>query len=305
MEQGVRAHRLQGCDPRRGPAGQRRFRHVGHPPTPPCVWQTVAKTSYGAIGPASSLIRAPAFFYADIGIDANNIRVVRNLRHEYLPPRKDAFAAFAEATSGNAPAISDAQSCDLATTRRTQESAFGLSLLEARGDRTPRWTRRRQVRRHVPQERCDARGRPHAGAASQLPRLDDLHRGRAVRPAVHGRTRHLGLGDGVQPVEPGRGGRAAGRIHDVDTRPVRLLGDRVRVQADSARQGSGRAGENRRPLERAVACLLDRRGRRLLRRRSRRERDGPRQRPARVCEKAPGARPRAVATHRAPRPRTR
>ena len=73
---------------------------------------------------------------ADIGIDANNIRVVRNLRHEYLPPRKDAFAAFAEATSGNAPALSDAQSCDY-DDAATQESAFGLSLLEARGDLAP------------------------------------------------------------------------------------------------------------------------------------------------------------------------
>ncbi|HET8877642.1 MAG TPA: DUF5117 domain-containing protein, partial [Casimicrobiaceae bacterium] len=71
-------------------------------------WQTVAKTSYGAIGPSVVDPRTGEILDADIGIDANNVRVVRNLRHEYLPPRKDAFAAFAEATSGNAHAQSDA-----------------------------------------------------------------------------------------------------------------------------------------------------------------------------------------------------
>jgi len=99
-------------------------------------WQTVAKTSYGAIGPSIVDPRTGEILDADIGIDANNIRVVRNLRHEYLPPRKDAFAAFAEAASGNAPALSDAQSCDY-DDAATQESAFGLSLLEARGDLAP------------------------------------------------------------------------------------------------------------------------------------------------------------------------
>lgn len=99
-------------------------------------WQTVAKTSYGAIGPSVVDPRTGEILDADIGIDANNIRVVRNLRHEYLPPRKDAFAAFTEATSGNAPALSDAESCDY-DDAATQESAFGLSLLEARGDLAP------------------------------------------------------------------------------------------------------------------------------------------------------------------------
>jgi hypothetical protein len=99
-------------------------------------WQTVAKTSYGAIGPSVVDPRTGEILDADIGIDANNIRVVRNLRHEYLPARKDAFAAFAAATSGNAPALSDAESCDY-DDLATQESAFGLSLLEARGDLAP------------------------------------------------------------------------------------------------------------------------------------------------------------------------
>jgi hypothetical protein len=96
-------------------------------------WQTVAKTSYGAIGPSVVDPRTGEILDADIGIDANNVRVVRNLRHEYLPPRKDAFAAFAQA---QAHARADAQSCTY-DDEATEEAAFGLSLLEARGDLDP------------------------------------------------------------------------------------------------------------------------------------------------------------------------
>jgi hypothetical protein len=99
-------------------------------------WQTVAKTSYGAIGPSVVDPRTGEILDADIAIDANNVRVVRNLRHEYLPPRKDAFAAFAEATSGDAHARSDAESCSY-DDAATEESAFGMSLLEARGELDP------------------------------------------------------------------------------------------------------------------------------------------------------------------------
>ena len=196
-------------------------------------WQTVAKTSYGAIGPSVVDPRTGEILDADIGIDANNVRVVRNLRQEYLPPRKDAFAAFAEATSGHAQISSNAESCDY-DDAATEESAFGMSLLEARGELDPDGPRRRQVRRSVPEERHDARGGPYARTASQFPRLDRLYRGRAFRPGIHGEAGNLGLGHGIQPVEPRREGRAPGRVHDVDTRAVRLLGDRVRLQADRA-----------------------------------------------------------------------
>ena len=99
-------------------------------------WQTVAKTSYGAIGPSVVDPRTGEILDADIGIDANNVRVVRNLRSEYLPPRRDAFAAFAAATSGHAQATSDAAACTY-DDAATEESAFGMSLLEARGELTP------------------------------------------------------------------------------------------------------------------------------------------------------------------------
>ncbi|MGE5739793.1 MAG: zinc-dependent metalloprotease [Betaproteobacteria bacterium] len=96
-------------------------------------WQTVAKTSYGAIGPSVVDPRTGEILDADIGIDANNVRVVRNLRHEYLPPRKDAFAAL---TQAHADARNNAQLCTY-DDAATEEAAFGLSLLEARGDLDP------------------------------------------------------------------------------------------------------------------------------------------------------------------------
>ena len=98
-------------------------------------WQTVAKTSYGAIGPSVVDPRTGEILDADIGIDANNVRVVRNLRHEYLPPRTDAFAALAHAHS-RANAKADSQNCTY-DDAATEEAAFGLSLLEARGELDP------------------------------------------------------------------------------------------------------------------------------------------------------------------------
>ena len=100
-------------------------------------WQTVAKTSYGAIGPSVVDPRTGEILDADIGIDANNVRVVRNLRHEYLPPRTDAFAALAQAQAqAHANAKPDSQNCTY-DDAATEEAAFGLSLLEARGELDP------------------------------------------------------------------------------------------------------------------------------------------------------------------------
>jgi hypothetical protein len=92
-------------------------------------WQTVAKTSYGAIGPSVVDPRTGEILDADIGIDANNVRVVRNLRHEYLPQRRDAFAQ-AQALQATAQ---DDRACTYEQAA-TEEAAFGLSLLEARGE---------------------------------------------------------------------------------------------------------------------------------------------------------------------------
>jgi hypothetical protein len=92
-------------------------------------WLTVAKTSFGAIGPRVVDPRTGEILDADIGIDANNVRVVRNLRAEYMPRTMSAAPSAL-------PPAHDRLDCmyeDLAT----GEAVFGLSLLEARGELEP------------------------------------------------------------------------------------------------------------------------------------------------------------------------
>lgn len=105
-------------------------------------WQTVAKTTYGAIGPSVVDPRTGEILDADIGIDANNVRVVRNLRREYLPPPTTAYAALAgtqapySITGSPRAFVPDARSCTYEAAA-TEEAAFGLSLLELRGEIAP------------------------------------------------------------------------------------------------------------------------------------------------------------------------
>lgn len=89
-------------------------------------WQTVARTAYGAMGPVAIDPRTGEILDADIAIDANNVRVIRNLRAEYLPRNPQA--------SGTAPTAAAACTYDDIA---TGEAVFGLALLEARGDLVP------------------------------------------------------------------------------------------------------------------------------------------------------------------------
>ncbi|MDH5286145.1 MAG: zinc-dependent metalloprotease [Betaproteobacteria bacterium] len=91
-------------------------------------WITAARTSFGAIGPTVVDPRTGEILDADIGIDATNVRVVRNLRSEFVP------RAPAPPTAG-APA-SRALACEY-DEKATGEAVFGLALLEARGDLDP------------------------------------------------------------------------------------------------------------------------------------------------------------------------
>ncbi len=78
---------------------------------------------------------------------------------------------------------------------------------------------------------------------------------------VQPRARHLGLGDGLQPAQHRREGRAAGRLLRADDRPLRLLGDRVRVPAAAEGDRNRRAREDRRARrDRSAARVLVRRG---------------------------------------------
>ena len=93
-------------------------------------WQTVARSSYGAIGPSVIDPRTGEILDADIGIDANNVRVVRNLRAEFLPR--------GESTAAPEPAASRDQRMFCAFDDvATGEAVFGMSLLEARGELDP------------------------------------------------------------------------------------------------------------------------------------------------------------------------
>ena len=69
----------------------------------------------------------------------------------------------------------------------------------------------------------------------------------------------IGQRDGLQPDQHRPQGPEAGRLHHHHDRPLRLLGDRVRLQADRRRRGR-RAQEDRRPVARARPGLRDRRG---------------------------------------------
>jgi hypothetical protein len=94
-------------------------------------WITAARTSFGAIGPSVVDPRTGEILDADIGIDANNVRVVRNLRSEFLP------GTPSSADPGAGPRNTLACAYDEAA---TGEAVFGLALLEARGDLDPEGT---------------------------------------------------------------------------------------------------------------------------------------------------------------------
>jgi hypothetical protein len=92
-------------------------------------WQTVAKSTYGAIGPSVVDPRSGEILDADIAIDATNLRVARNLLREYVP-------AVPPVPAGELDLWSRARACAYGD-RAAGESAFGLSLLEARGELDP------------------------------------------------------------------------------------------------------------------------------------------------------------------------
>ena len=103
-------------------------------------WQTVARTSYGAIGPSVIDPRTGEILDADIGIDANNVRIVRNLKAEYvprIPPSTAASPADAHSHSHSHTHSSDRRMLCAYDDIATGEAVFGLSLLEARGDLDP------------------------------------------------------------------------------------------------------------------------------------------------------------------------
>jgi len=88
-------------------------------------WMTNAKTSFTAIGPSTVDPRTCEILDADIGVDANAIRTIRNVRVERI-------ASAASET----PAAFDRRACYYAE-GAAQEAGFALDLLEARGAIAP------------------------------------------------------------------------------------------------------------------------------------------------------------------------
>src|SRR5574340_94483 len=98
-------------------------------------WQTVAKNEYAAIGPLVVDPRTGEILDADIGIDADNLRAVRNLRREYVAPPGFAYRALAGPDLDLAAGRS-AYACDYGNAA-AEDAAFGLALLELRGEIAP------------------------------------------------------------------------------------------------------------------------------------------------------------------------
>ena len=246
VEQGVRAHRLQGRDPRRGAARRRRLRHRATCATPRSAGMTTARTSSARSARAVVDPRTGEILDADIGIDANNVRVVAQ-------PHGRARSARSR-RQRRAPA-------DVAFGDRHAHCAYdddrdrrgGLRAVAARGARRAR-------RRTAPT--------PSAFVAANLKdvmmhevghTLGLRHNFRASTIYTEAQladpefTQAHGIAGSVMEynaVEHRARGRAAGRVPDDHARPVRLLGDRVRLPRARARRG----GRGARARSRAAAA---------------------------------------------------
>ena len=279
MEQGVRAHRLQGCGAGEDPARRRR---LGNGRRAACVDPLDGHRAAG--------IRR---HWPAPGRSADGRDPRRRYRHRPRSPAQPADPA-GRARPAADHAIRHAHGGDLPG-GRLRRGGVGLC---ARPARSARRDRARQpgggaVRARGPEGRRDARGRARARAAPQFPRLDRLHAGAAERPGIHARQWHRGLGDGVQRDQHRAAGREAGLLPDAHARSLRLLGDRVRLQGDPGRRGERRIEAHRRAQHGTAARLFHRR-RRLRRHRSRREPGRSRQRPARVRRAPRHAGPRTA-----------
>ena len=147
-----------------------------------------------------------------------------------------------------------------------RERSACRDAVRARRARRARRDRARQpgsgsLRRRRIEGGRDARGRTHARPAAQLPGVHRVPAGEDFRPGVQPAGRHLGIGDGLQPVQHRGQGRVARRVCGTDHRSVRLLGNRIRVQAAAEGIRERGAREDRRARrDRSAARVLVGRG---------------------------------------------
>ena len=170
-------------------------------------------------------------------------------------------------------------------TWRPSRLSYALDVLEARGELEPSGPEAQQWVQRLPHRYHDARGGSHARPAPQLPQLARLQRGADLRPRVRAQQRAGRVGDGVRADQPEPSRRTQHGRLAAGAGPVRLLGDRVRLQADRAGAREGRAAAYCGAQQRAAARLRHRR-RQLPRRRSGVAAFRPRQRPGLVCKEA-------------------
>ena len=207
-----------------------------------------------AIGPSTVDPRTGEILNAQVAIPEEWSRSQRTFVAEQAPSAWPAFDAYKASLGARR------QPLHLCLGRPRRDAVRSRAARRARRDRA-RQPRSRRLRQRLAQGRRHARGGPHARPAPQLPRVHRLSARAARGPGLDPRTRHLRLGDGLRSSQPRGERRSAGRVFRADDRPVRLLGDRVRVPPAAKADRERRAREDRRARrDRSAARVLVRRG---------------------------------------------
>ena len=215
---------------------------------------TTARPLVRASGPRQVDPRTGEILDADIGIDPVRAAQPRASarRADSAAGRRSRTASLAHRRTACAQYASE---CAAQETELRARPARG-----ARRDR-PGQPRSRGVRRSPTlKDVVDARGRPHARPAPQLPRVDRLHAGAARRPRVHAAERHRRLGDGLQRRQHRAAKGETQGAYDDDRRSVPTTTGRssTRYKAIAAGAGSRRAREDRRARQQRAAARLRR-----------------------------------------------
>ncbi len=265
-------------------------------------WMTNSRAGFGAIGPSHVDPRSGEILDADIGFESLSSRFIRTLRSQILASRAAVdWPALMQSGieergidgHGHGAAPHDPLLCTYAD-QAAEQLGYALDVLDARGELDPGSPEAQQfVLDYLTDTTMHEVGHT-LGLAPQLPFVAPVHRPAAVRPGVHAAERPGRLCHGVrahQPRQPGRAQRGAVPAH---AWALRLLGDRIRLQAHPSGSREARAGAHRRPQCRAAAGLRHRRGQ-LPRHRSGVAALRPRQRRARVRQEAHRHRARPAA----------
>ena len=167
---------------------------------------------------------------ADIGFESLSVALARAAcRAQTL----SGAASFAAVLGGHAEHCRPCACAigDLAA----EQLGYALDVLEARGEHRSRQpagrssscsttSRTRSCTRSATRSACATTSAPRGSTPSA-----------AGRPRIHARQRHHRLGDGIQRHQPAAAGADAAACPSDHARPLRLLGHRIRLQADRAR----------------------------------------------------------------------